>query len=197
MHRLLAINLKELLQLHDRNWNPPIKSYGENSACSGEIKLFQKQPASEPGPKSAAPRSLAQKIPPIQSKIHYLRRDPAAPFHTGTGPWKDYSQFSLLISLWKYEICSYFPTQREFCCGGSIYPLIVTLIFFPSTKFGLWFWSSCNQHPRPGAESSVPGEPGWEPLYYTVRPGSDEQQVRLITSTGTPYRAKADVDLGM
>lgn len=108
----------------------PIKSYGENLACSGEIKLFQKQPAAEPGPKSAVTRSLAQKIPSVQSKIHYLRRDPAAPFHTGTGPRKDYFQFSLLISLWKYEICSYFPTEREFCCGESVYPLIVTLIFF-------------------------------------------------------------------
>lgn len=177
----------------------PIKSYGENLACSGEMKLFQKQPAAEPGPKSAVPRSLAQKIPSIQSKIHYLRRDPAAPFHTGTGPWKDYSQFSLLISLWKYEICSYFPTQREFCGGESIYPLIVTLIFFPAQNTGSGSGVAA-QHPRPGTESSVPGGPGWErilPLYYTVRPGSDEQQASLITSTETAYQAKADLDLGM
>lgn len=48
----------------------PDKVLWENLASSSEIKLFQKQPAAEPGPESAVPRSLAQKIPPIQSKIH-------------------------------------------------------------------------------------------------------------------------------
>lgn len=91
----------------------PDKVLWENLASSGEIKLFQKQPATEPGPKSAVPHSLAQKIPSIQSKIHYLRPHPAATFHTGAGLWKDYSQFSLLISLWKYEICCYFLLKKN------------------------------------------------------------------------------------
>lgn len=71
----------------------PDKVLWENLASSSEIKLFQKQPTAEPGPKSAVPRSLAQKIPPIQSKIHYC--DPAATFQTGTGLWKDYFQFTV------------------------------------------------------------------------------------------------------
>lgn len=84
------------------------------------------------------------------------------------------------------------PAEKEFCCGESIYPLIVTLIFFFRTELGPSSWVAAPN--TPSGYSVI--HPRWAsvgmrilPVYYTVRPGSDGAPCEIdhLHWTGSAY----------